>query len=467
MPVLSIGVDIGSTTTKASLVAISPSRSSAATSQVDELATLSSPTPASAQAVVALVAAFLAELARDARPAAIGIASMAETGVPLDRDDTPLADLVRWDGARGAGEIPQLFAETGVPATPKAPLVTWQRSDFSMTRWAGVADFVALALTGELVTDHTLAGRTMAYRLPEAGAELSRAFDADLLALAGMHPGQAPEVRLHGDRWPVMSAAGASLSGVLAGTPVVIAGHDHSVGAWGAGARASGQVADSIGTTEAIVSVLESAADRSALVATGMSLVRTVEGDLEAILGGSAAAGAAARWWAQREYDGSFEQLMAELANAERHPAPIVLPYVAGRQCPRPDAAARFEILNGDRASRAQLSVAFFDALAYQARWMFDVQQQFSDSQPRELAVLSSAASQNQVWLSAKAALMPPLMLARAAEPVAASAALLAAARASAIDGATRLDSTRVERPQLDLETPYRRFLAAATGETQ
>ncbi|MCU1441263.1 MAG: carbohydrate kinase [Rhodoglobus sp.] len=463
MPVFSIGVDIGSTTTKASLVAVSSSGSSS----VQELATLSAPTPSSGPALVALVAGFLAELARDEPPAAIGIASMAETGAPLDGEDTPLTDLVRWDGARWACDIPEVFAETGVPATPKAPLVTWLRRDFGMTRWAGVADLVALALTGELVTDHTLAGRTMAYRLPEAGAELAREFDAELLALAGLRPSQLPEVRLHSDPWPVVSAAGASLSGVLAGTPVVVAGHDHSVGAWGSGVRASGQVADSIGTTEALVTVLGAAADRAALVPTGMSLVRTVEGRLEAILGGSATAGAAARWWVEREYEGSFEQLMAELAGAQRHPAPIVLPYLAGRQCPRPDASARFEILNGDRASRAQLSVAFFDALAFQARWMFDVQQQLSGFQAREITVLGAPASQNPVWLSVKAALMPPLNLARAAEPVAAAAALLAAVRAHAVDPQTRLDSTPVERPQLDLESPYSRFLAAATGETR
>jgi xylulokinase len=463
MPVLSIGVDIGSTTTKASLVAVSSSGSS----RVQELATLSSPTPSSAKALVALVAGFLAELSRDASPVAIGIASMAETGAPLDGEDTPLTDLVRWDGARAASDMPQLYAQTGVPATPKAPLVTWLRRDFGMTRWAGVADLVALALTGELVTDHTLAGRTMAYRLPEAGADLAREFDADLLALAGLRPSQLPEVRLHADPWPVTSAVGASLSGILAGTPVVVAGHDHSVGAWGAGARASGQVADSIGTTEALVTVLGAPADRAALASTGMSLVRTVEGDLEAILGGSAAAGAAARWWVEREYESSFEQLMIELVGAQRHPALIVLPYLAGRQCPRPDASAPFEILHGDRASRAQLSVAFFDALAFQARWMFDVQQQLAGSEAREVAVLGAPASQNPAWLSAKAALMPPLKLTRVAEPVAASAALLAAVRANAVHPETRLDSTPVERPQLDLESPYSRFLAAATGETR
>jgi xylulokinase len=335
-----------------------------------------------------------------------------------------------------------------------------------MTRWAGVADLVALALTGELVTDHTLAGRTMAYRLPPAGAELARQFDADLLALAGLRPDMLPEVRLHSDAWPVVSRGGAALSGLLTGTPVVVAGHDHAVGAWGAGARASGQIADSMGTTEAIVTVLAGAADRAAVSATGMSLTRSIEGDLEAILGGSAAAGAAARWWVDREYDGSFELLMAELGGAQRHPSPIVLPYPVGRQCPMPDPAARFEILNGDRATRGQLSVAFIDALAFQARWMLDVQRSLAGSEPREVTVLGAPAALNPVWLAAKAALMPPLRLVDVAEPVAAAAALLAAVRVGAIDPSTRLTSTPVERSQLDLEPAYRRFRAAATGET-
>jgi hypothetical protein len=77
--------------------------------------------------------------------------------------------------------------------------------------------------------------------------------------------------------------------------------------------------------------------------------------------------------------------------------------------------------------------------------------------------VLGSPVAANRSWLATKAAVMPPLALVRARQPVATSAALLAAVRAGHAAPAIRLPSDPVERPPLDLEADYRRFVAAAT----
>src|SRR5690606_16735969 len=154
-----------------------------------------------------------------------------------------------------------LFAATGVRPSGKVPLATWaylrdEEPDrwVAMRRWAGAADLVVLALTGRLVTDHTLAGRTMAYRLPEPGADLPAGFDPDLLAAVGLRPEQLPEVA--GPATAGVSVGADRPWGLHPGTPVVVAGHDHQVGAWAAGVREPGEVADSVGTAESVIRVV-------------------------------------------------------------------------------------------------------------------------------------------------------------------------------------------------------------------
>ncbi|WP_149205330.1 FGGY family carbohydrate kinase [Actinotalea subterranea] len=266
-----LGIDVGSTNTKVALIdltstAVSPRAAAVATER----------TPADADGLVACVVRLVSEVVPPGVwPHAVGIASMAETGVPLDRSGTPLMELVRWDGHRAGAEASALsqnfgrealFAATGVRPSAKVPLATWAWLRAAhpevmarMAYWAGAADLVALALTGELVTDHTLAGRTMAYRTPGAGGlgaggaspAMAGEFDADLLAAVGLTPGQLPRVAgptelsghvggAGGGRLPGLPAVGDHWAdareafvraGVSRRTPVVIAGHDHAVGA--------------------------------------------------------------------------------------------------------------------------------------------------------------------------------------------------------------------------------------------
>lgn len=506
VPVL--GLDIGSTNVKAVLV-----RLDVVGRSVTDLAVRSAGTPDHPDALVAVVLDLVrAVLADGPAPQAVGIASMAETGAPLDRDGRPLTDLVRWDGQRGALDSDrlaaelgraELFAATGVRPGPKAPLVTWawlrrtQPAVWSrMARWGGAADLVCLAMTGALVTDHTLAGRTMAYRLPRAGEPLPHGFDPDLLAVVGVRPEQLPEVAQPG------SAAGGVVgtefvrAGLTAGTPVVVAGHDHAVGAWAAGARRPGDRADSIGTAEAVMTVLEGMVPRAVVGGHGMSLVRTVAGTHEAVLAGSPGAGAMVRWWSETVLGG--ESITAVLPTTAVAPTGLlVLPYPQGRQSPSPDPSARIRLLDEadrevdpaslrevDRASlrdgagravAGRWTEALLEGLALQARWMLTEQHQLvadalgGTAARSPVHVLGGAARSNARWMALKAAVTPaPVRLVACEEPVASGAALLAAERLGLVPRATlRLPAVLLPRPPGSsgaFSRAYDRFVAAATS---
>lgn len=491
-----LGVDVGSTNTKVALLALEPGGATR------ELSLHSVPTCEDARDLVRALQNGIREVLRAGGvvPDAIGIASMGETGVPLDCHDEPLTPLLRWSGRRDSHDAQalaerfgasELFAATGVPATAKAPLATWhwlRRTEPAifgrMTRWAGAAELVCLALTGELVTDHTLAGRTMAYRLPPAGDPLPTAFDAELLAAAGLDPGRMPAVARPGATAGSVTADAARVTGLRAGTPVIVAGHDHAVGAWATGVRGPGDVADSLGTTEALVRVLGTrpdgaGVDRAAVRAAGMSLGRTVMGEHESLIAGMAGAGSLIRWWFDTVLAGADpDAVLAAVDDLPPGPGDVlVLPYPSGRQSPAPDPSARLRILDAhgrtiDPASRSQaeLSRGLLEGLSLQLRWMDAEQRRLAgddrDDIERGIRVLGGIGAANRTWLRIKRRVMPaPLTLTTAAQPVASGAALLAAVRLGLVDADATLphaEAGAADAGGHDYDDAFTTFVSAA-----
>ncbi|MBD8062724.1 FGGY-family carbohydrate kinase [Oceanitalea stevensii] len=469
----SLGLDIGTTNIKAVVVDVG---------RATVVAHASAPTPAGGVALQRTVARLVGEVGTEV--AAVGVASMAETGVPLDGDGVPLGDLVRWDPSRAQdhasalaatyGAAP-LFAATGVRPSGKVPLATWahlraEEPDrwTAMARWAGAADLVVLALTGRLATDHTLAGRTMAYRLPAPGELVPGGFDAELLAAVGLRPEQLPDVVAPGDVAAHVTAGG--VWGLRAGTPVIVAGHDHPVGAWAAGVREPGDVADSVGTAESVVRVLGARPVPAAVAAAGMSLVRTVEGGHEALVAGSATAGAVLAWWAEQV--GGFPALAPLLDAAAARPrsaaVPLLLPYLRGRQAPRPDPRAHAVVV-GQRPEHDDVdrTAAVLDGLALHARWMLTAQAELAGADPAggEVRVLGSATAGGSAWLRAKAAAGPaPLRVVGEREAVAVGAAVLAAHRAGLAEPLVLGSQAAGSGPDPVYDALYARFVTAASG---
>lgn len=438
------GLDLGTTYVKAVCVDLDP----AADRPVEIVDVRRTPTPATAEDLVAAALRLLREVSRKhstgGSVAAVGVASMAETGVPLDAHDRPLTPLLTWDTRRPDSRLldgldaADLFARTGVRLSPKVPLATWawlsehHRDVHSrMRRWAGAADLVVHALTGRVVTDHTLAGRSGAHLLGE------ERWSEDLLARVGLRPEQLPEV-----------AGPDEVAGRSDGVSVVVAGHDHQVGAHACGVRAPGATANSLGTTEVVLRVLDGAPDPARVHAAGMSLVRTVGGRERALIAGNGAAGAAyAAWTAEHPESTDLPPGVTGL---------LVLPYLRGRQCPDPDPAATMRAVGDvDRASPGELTKAVLEGLCLQTRWMYDEQRRL-DPGPADgpVVLFGGPGARNRDWTRVKAEVLPhPLRLVDQDEPVAVGAAIVAAERARLVaPGSVRLPATPVARHRDD---PY------------
>jgi xylulokinase len=305
---------------------------------------------------------------RGDRVAAIGVASMAESGVVLDRDGAPQGEIVAWFDPRGAEEAraieshvgaDALFATTGLRAQAKQTLprlvrVRRERADVVSSasarstrgvRWAGVAEYVVHAFTGRLVTVPSLAGRTLAYDLRNG------TWHRDLLALAGWQVAQMPEIVEAGVAAGTLSVVPASALGVRAGIPVSVAGHDHVVGAYAAGVVDPGLAADSMGSAE--VALLPTSAPLLTPTArsAGLSVGRHVARDRYYLLGALPASGALVGWLADRfgtpagQPDSLEAGLNRLLAGVQPPSGLVVAPFLAGRSAPSPDSGAGLSLL--------------------------------------------------------------------------------------------------------------------------
>jgi xylulokinase len=459
------GLDVGTTHTKAGVYR--PGGTPVAHRQAR--------TPGDADGLRATALRLLADCVSEAGtpPVAVGVASMAESGVPLDAGGDPAGELLHWRDRRAVREAEELaaalgpeafFAATGLRPGAKLPLARWiwlRRHDPDlprrMARWANTADLVAAALTGTLATSPTLAARTGAYDIHKA------AYLPELLELAGLRPDQMPPV-VSGVAGRVTPAA-AALTGLLAGTPVVVAGHDHLAAAWAAGVRAPGQAADSMGTAEALVTPVAAAPSRAA---AGATVGPFVDGESYCLISGLPASGGLVDWLLGRIAPAGHpdpHRWFTELVGPpERPPTGIVVqPYLHGRAAPAPDPDRALSV-HGLRAEHtlADLGRAVLEGLCMHARWMLDTAN--GGVRPGSVTVFGGPTA-NPTWMWIKARLTPvPVAVLTGGRSAALGAAQLAG-RAIGVPDAPATRSHQVPVPAPEWEEAYRSgFLPLATA---
>ncbi|HEY6571621.1 MAG TPA: FGGY family carbohydrate kinase [Candidatus Limnocylindrales bacterium] len=191
-----------------------------------------------------------------APPVALGIASIAETGFLCDPTGIELTRGIAWHDPRGRGAVTRLasdvgersFAETtGLPlsATASIAKMDWLLAQGSFPRgttWLGVAEWLAVALGAQPRAELSLASRTGLLDIA------SRAPSSDLTAWLG-RPEILPPLVVAGEPVGVVTARFER----LAGSVLVLAGHDHLCAAVGAGAQAQTDLLNSCGTGEAFI----------------------------------------------------------------------------------------------------------------------------------------------------------------------------------------------------------------------
>jgi sugar (pentulose or hexulose) kinase len=204
-------------------------------------------------------------LALDATPGttsatAVGITSMGESGVLVDRNGTPAAPVIAWHDYRDQEEVEALRRDIALDtfaATTGKPLrgqwaITKHRwllrhvpSAATAVRRFNIAEWVVRGLGGDEVTELALACRTGWFDLSR------RDWWPEGLAWSGAAPELMPPLVEAGR--PVGHITRSEAHPRLHSAVLTVVGHDHQAAAVGVGATGEGDEVDSCGSAEAIV----------------------------------------------------------------------------------------------------------------------------------------------------------------------------------------------------------------------
>lgn len=411
--------------------------------------------------------------------AAIGISGMAETGMLVDRSSgDPRTVLFPWfdntaasqvEILQKAGDPQERFCTAGIRPNFKCSLakILWLRDrDPSLldgSLWLSVPDALAFWLTGAPATDFSLAGRTYAFNLDRQD------WDIHWLRDLGLDPGMFPPAQQTGTLLGKILPEAAQVTGLAAGMPVCIAGHDHVCAAFAMGVVRAGQVFDSMGTAEALVGAFPSRPLGEADYRSGLVYGLHVVPGMNYWMGGLSASGGSVEWLRGMLADPalSYSDLESLLDSASADPTGILyFPYLAGSGSPHTDIHLRAALV-GMNAShrRSDLAKAVLEGTAYEIEFIYRTAEA-AVGVPLNRVRVAGGGTRNPHWMQIKADVSGrPLQVLAIQEATLLGAALLAGVcsgvYSDALSAATR-KAPELESPTVTFQPDPHRHLAYA-----
>lgn len=265
-----LGVDLGSTTFKAVACDLSGREVSLASTRTPWARRRGAVTMSARGAESAIATAISDCLARTPRGPilSVGITGMAESGFLVDPSGRIHNEAYAWSEPHGEAEATQMTrsmgadafsTRTGLPLSPRCSAIKsrWMTTRSSQApsslSWESLPEWFARVLTGQRVSELSLAARTGLLDIHQC------AWDPDLITWAGLDLHAMPTPM------PAGTLAGRASGGHprLSDAQVTVAGHDHLCAAVGVGAINSTDALDSLGTGEAVMRTTKHALDRT------------------------------------------------------------------------------------------------------------------------------------------------------------------------------------------------------------
>lgn len=403
-----LGIDVGTTATKAILVDGELTRVAAASAVYEVSGTRPGISEIDPALWLAAVREVLGRLRAEAPAAlaatrAIGLSGQMHSIVALGANERPLRPAILWNDGRGAAEakrlaadLPGLGAATGVlpMASFSAAKLLWLAeeapADFAAMRhllWA--KDYVRLWLTGEHATDMSDA----------AGAQLldgaSRTWFQPVLDRLGLAPSVLPRLLEGSDMSGVLKRNIATELGLPPDIPVAAGGGDAATGALGLGCVEKGQSFISLGTGTVLVSA--ETEFRPAPASLLHAFAHCLPGrwyQMAAMLNGASCLA----FTAALCNEPSVEALLARTEALGTRPGRILFqPYLRGERTPHNDLAARGAFIGLDADCRSpDLAKAVLEGIAFSLRQGLDIMRK-AGSDPGTIHLVGGGA-RSALW---------------------------------------------------------------------
>lgn len=211
------------------------------------------------ESVFEVIAGCTAQLPDPAEVAAITVSSFGESFVAVDRAGEPLGNIIMYFANAENSRFDRLVERAGAErfmrvarVLPDASyslakmLYTLETAPRPVWKFLLIAGYLCFCLSGETVTDYSLACRTLLFDVER------RRWSEELLELCGIDRSLLPEALPTGSGAGTLRPEIARRLGLRPGVKVFIGAHDQIVNALGAGMRRAGESVDISGTCECV-----------------------------------------------------------------------------------------------------------------------------------------------------------------------------------------------------------------------
>ena len=396
--------------------------------------------------------------------AAVAISGQLDGCVAVDAQGRAVHPALIWQDKRATAEAErasarELFARTGqvADASHMAPKIRWLKAHAKAARFHQPVTFLVERLCGEAVIDPALASTTMLFSLAD------RTWAKDLLDAFEIAPNELPRIADTCSVAGAITAAGAQLTGLRAGTPVAVGTGDDFCTPLGAGIVKPNRVlVCAIGTAEVVGALSTSLVLDDALepmVETHLYPTETFFIENPGWLSGGAVR------WALRSLNVADDREFDALAAAAPPGADGVtfIPALGGAMTPvwRPHARGTFHGLSVAH-ERSHLARAVLEGLAFACR---DVSERLANmGLGTDRVLLLGGGSHSDTWSQIRADILgKPHDVAWSADTCPVGAAMIATVAAGvhadlAAAAAHLPASSKTFTPSARLDDAYARY---------
>ena len=366
----------------------------------------------------------VARLDDPGRIRAVAVTGMGMDGVPIDAQGRWLYPFISWLDPRTAPQLEwwkahigaeKVFSVGGNPlwAINSALRILWMKEHEPQVlartdKWLLIEDFLNFMLCGRRATDYSMASCTLLFD------QRRLAWSEEMLRLSGIDGRLMPDAHPAGTVLGEVTAAAAQATGLPAGTPVVLGGHDHLCGALPVGAFRPGVVLDVTGTWEIVSATIPKPVLTPEVQKAGLTIQAHVARGMHAAWA-STPAGEALEWFRKQlactpsgrgEAEGGADWAALMAAAAQSPPGAsgvLFLPHLSGSTCPVVDPHSR----GGFAGLRSMTTMgdmvrAIVEGLDYQFRDMLNSFEAGLGTRAERIVAVGGAV-RNEFWMQNKA----------------------------------------------------------------
>ncbi|RPI87600.1 MAG: hypothetical protein EHM41_04355 [Chloroflexi bacterium] len=355
---------------------------------------------------------------------AVAVTGMGMDGVPVDEQGRWLYPFISWHDPRTEPQLHWWESHIGPEESFRIGGNTLWRFNTALRllwmaenkpeilarteKWLLIEDFLNFMLCGRMATDYTMASCTLLFDQRKLD------WSEELLVKSGI------ERRLLCDAFPSgtllgeVTAAASKATGLPAGTPVVLGGHDYLCGALPVGAFRPGVVLDVTGTWEIVLTAISEPVLTPQVQKCGMTVETHVARNTYAAWGGAVAADMLE--WYRKEYGFITKQHTEEagsagwddlIAQASASPAGsrgvMFLPHMSAAGCPAVDARSLGAFVGlSNFVQKGDVLRAMIEGLDYQVLDIIEALKCSLGINP-ECLVAVGGATRNSFWMQNKA----------------------------------------------------------------